>query len=104
MFDFENCPGCEVSRYEIHERGCDLCWCKKHGVQLSRCECGDGCAPTTFMGFQPGVQEAVERDWFVYLVPGEGWIPCSGTQAESVPDRSRVMYKLIWNPNTEKFE
>ena len=104
MFNFDSCPKCEVGLYEIHEIGCDFCWCKTHGGQMATCEVEVGCAPTTFMGYQHTVQEAVERDWFVYLVSGEGWIPCSGTEVGAVPDRNRVMSRLNWNPKTEKYE
>lgn len=104
MFEFDECPRCSVGRYEVHERGCDFCWCKPHGVQLAMCEIEEGCAPTTFLGFQIGVQEAIERDWFVYNVPSEGWIPCSSSEEGSVPDLNRVRYKLSWNSNTEKYE
>jgi len=104
MYIFDFCPKCEVGRYELHERGCDFCWCKPHGIQLSMCEGLDGCSATTFMGYQPYVEEAIERDWFVYLVPSEGWIPCSGTEIGAVPDRNRVMSRLKWNSNSEKYE
>ena len=104
MFSFDNCPRCEVDRYELHQRGCDFCWCKNHGIQLLMCKKDDSCAPTTFTGYQPCIEEAVERDWFVYLAPGEGWIPCSGTEAGAVPDRNRVMSRLNWNANSEKYE
>lgn len=67
------------------------------------CAVGDGCAPTTFMGFQHGVQEAIERDWFA-LFDDNGWTSCSASVEGSVPDRNRVILELTWNSNSEKLE
>jgi len=57
-----------------------------------------------FKGDYPGATEAIERNWFVRLIEGKGWVSCASNEPQAMPDLNRVMIELKWNTQSEKFD
>ena len=104
MTTYETCPKCDVSIGETHEDFCGVSRCKEHGYQRISCPMPGGCSPTKFTGYWPGVQEAIERDWYYYAHVKKGATPCSGDHEGALPDLNRVVAELSWNSDSEKYE
>lgn len=104
MTAYKTCPKCDVSIGETHENTCGVSRCKNHGFQRISCPMPGGCAPTKFSGYWPGVQEAVEKQWYYFVDEGKGVTPCSRDHEDALPDVNRVLAELTWNSESEKFE
>jgi hypothetical protein len=63
-----------------------------------------GCSPTKFTGYWPGIQEAIERDWYYYVHKRKGVIHCGSDHEDALPDINRVVTELSWNSKSEKYE
>ena len=104
MADYENCPKCDVAIGGIHTITCGVSRCKQHGIQRISCDLPGGHAPTKFTGYWPGTEEAIERGWYSYLDPINGWTRCDKDHEDGSPDLNRVAVELTWNSTSEKFE
>lgn len=102
---FATCPveSCGVTVGSRHSKVCTIARCKEHGDQFFSCPNDGAHTPSLFRGDYPGATEAIERGWFSRFDQNEGWVACQSDHPDAMPDLNRVMTKLIWDSDLEKF-
>lgn len=104
------CPDCGVRVGKPHKSGCDVARCVLDGEQRLQHElfgwrgrCEDGCAPDTWSGEWPGVQECEEWGWYSIFVPGQGWVIVPEGTPEATADLNRLHRDAQWDRETQKW-
>ena len=114
MFQFANCPCCEVAIGEYHRPGCAFEPCPYCGRELAFClRLGCRCKSAPFWppplddrspwnGTLTNMKKCCDLGWFVRPV-GDEWAQCRGDEEGALPDTDRLYREAIWDRRKGRF-